>query len=63
MAFLSLDLHKKWVVPTVPSLRQFKGSTFNDHTPLPIFRITSCSEASRMDVFLQVNPGRTRATH
>jgi hypothetical protein len=24
---------------------KFKGSTFNDHTPLPIFRITSCSVA------------------
>ena len=29
LAFLSLDLHKKWVVPTVPSLRQFKVQRFN----------------------------------
>jgi len=26
---------------------------FNDHTPLPIFRITSCSEA--MDVFFSAD--------
>jgi hypothetical protein len=32
---------------------KFKGSTFNDHTPLAIFRITSCSEA--MDVFFSAD--------
>ena len=31
---------------------KFKGSTFNDQTPFPIVRITSCSEACAGWIFL-----------
>jgi hypothetical protein len=47
LAFLSLDLHRKGLVPDVPivpavqslaAVQSSKGSTFNVHTPLAIFQ-------------------------
>jgi hypothetical protein len=54
LALLSRDLHGKGARSSCSKRSsrskphgssKFKHSTFNDHTPLPIFRITSCSEA------------------
>ena len=62
LALLSRDLHGNSVVPNRSKRSnrskphgssKFKGSTFNDQTPLPIFRIMPCSEA--MDVFFSAD--------
>jgi len=36
---------------------KFKGSTFNDHTPLPIFRNTLCSGCAQDGTRLQCKEG------